>query len=265
MLSDPALDMPPIYTAHDTTGNELTVVISSLYRLYSSAENYVDKTDFNGLFKIYHLDKLFMELKNAAFTLKNPESVDKAIPSVAMATENLSKNYYSTIKSVGCSFHEKREHSHVCSNYYVCKWIYIISVHCCNFFNIKPVPGCHYQFDLSKTNTTIEESLTNTHISDDEFTFTEKKPTKLSDQSFPALDGKSSIAIQQPLWNRPDNKVPAHIATSCKSTNFPPLGNSKQVIPENTQTTPISEVNAWHKGRNNQVKKCDAQSGRNFK
>lgn len=246
VLNDSTLDLPPVYTAHTSTGNELMITTSSLYQLYQSAVKNAYKDDFNNLLRIYHLDKLFMELKNVSYKIKSGNS-ESALPSVAMATENLSKDMFNTIKSIGCSFHEKLENGHVCSNYYVCKWIYIMSTHCCQFFDVKLVPGSHFDFDLSKTEYNIEENIDNLCISNSDNMadyFQEKKPKDLTANSFPALDGGLSTFIQQPVWSRPEQKslTPSKTLPN-KSNNFPPLGNSKEIILDNA-----SSVSSW---RNN--------------
>lgn len=157
MLNDPTLDLPPVYTAHTSTGNELKTTIISIFQLFKSAVNSsMNKDNFNNIFRVYHLDKLFMELKNACHSYAYPDSDDMAIPSVAIATDHLTKHLLDTIKAIGCTFHEKLENSHICSNYIVCKWIYIFSIHCCHYFNIELTSGCHYDFNLFKTEISVQ-------------------------------------------------------------------------------------------------------------
>lgn len=209
---------------------------------------YADKDDFNNLLRVYHLDKLFMELKNVSHKIKYPGIDEIALPSVAMATENLAKDMLNTIKSIGCAFHEKLEQAHVCSNYYVCKWIYIISTHCCQYFNIKLVPGCHFDFNLSQTEIPVEQKIENLNISKNDFVnlSLKKQPQDFSANNFPALKGgPSSSVLQKPVWGRPEQKInPPSKTISNKSDNFPPLGSSQKSILENATTT---ETNSWQK------------------
>lgn len=232
--------MPPIFTAHTSIGNELMITNSSLYKLYQCAVKYPDENDFNNLIKVYHLDKLFMELKNVSYKFKNPHDDDNAIPSVAIATDNLTKDMFNTVKTIGCTFHEQLEYSHVCSNFYVCRWIYILSTHCCQYFNINLVPGCHFDFDLSKTEEQIEEPLEKLSISNEYpfMKFIPKKSEDLSANSFPALDGGPSTVMHQPIWSRPvEQKLTTlnkTVSSKDDKDNFPPLGNSQRTIPKTT-------------------------------
>lgn len=245
-MNDSTLDLPPLYTAHTSTGNELMTTISSLYQLYQSAVKNAFKDDFNNLLRVYHLDKLFMELKNVSYKIRFPGKNESALPSVAMATENLSKDMFNTIKTIGCGFHEKLENAHVCSNYYVCKWIYILSTHCCQYFDVQLVSGSHYDFDLSKMEYNIEENIDNLCISKSDHlfdNFQEKKSKDLTANSFPALEGELSTFIQQPVWSRPEQKSMTPSKTlPIKGNNFPPLGNSNDHIPDNA-----SSVSSWHR------------------
>lgn len=161
MLNDSTLDLPPIYTAHCSLGNEIMITNSSLYQLYQASVKHACKEHFNSLLSVFHLDKLLMELKNVSYNIKHRHENIKAIPSVAMATDYLAKDMISTIKSIGCNFHENLEHAHICSNYYICKWIYILSTHCCQYFNIKLVSGCHFDFDLTNSESSVEEIIEN--------------------------------------------------------------------------------------------------------
>lgn len=248
MLNDSTLDMPPIYTAHTSTGNELMITSASLYQLYQSTVLNASKDDFNNLFKIYHLDKLFMELKNVSYNIKFPTKNEKALPSVAMATESLTKDMFNTIISIGCDFHEKLEHAHVCSNYHVCKWIYIFSTHCCQYFDIKLIPGCHYDFDLSKIVIPVEENIDNFKITTKKDTFVKYYSEKISqdktNNSFPPLEGgSSSTIIQQSTWSKFEQKVDSNCTTLLNtSNNFPPLGNLQNATFQET-----SIGNSWHK------------------
>jgi len=236
MLNDPNLDIPPIFTAHTSTGKELMITNLSLFQLYKSVVQYADRSDFNRLLSVYHLDKLFMEMKNVSHEIQHPNKIEKALPSVALATDNLTKDVINTIVSIGCSYHEKLGYSHVCSNYYVCKWIYIISTHCCQYFNIKFIPGCHYDFNLSVTEVPFEKDFNNLKISKSDNTpnnIPRKKSQDLTACSFPSLEGGLSINVQCPIWNRPEHKVNTFKNNiSIKDNNFPPLGNSQKVTPE---------------------------------
>lgn len=244
MLNDPNLDIPPIYTAHSSTGKELMTTSSSLFQLYQSAVKYADKSDFNRLLSVYHLDKLFMEMKNVSHDIKHPNKNEKALPSVAMATDNLTKDMINIMTSIGCRFHEELGYNHVCSNYYICKWIYIISTHCCQYFDMQYISGCHYDFNLSATEFSLEKSIENLYVSKhDSFinNSSEKKMQSLTPDSFPALDGGLST-VQQPVWSRPEHKVNTHNKTTLnKNDNFPPLGHSHNVIPENLTVG----MNSW--------------------
>lgn len=228
------------------------VTKSSLNQLYLSAckDGYTED-----LVSVFHLDKLFMEIKNVSFNIKNPSATEKeAIPSVALATENLSKDNFSIIKSIGCRFHDKVERSHLCSNYYVCKWIYILSTHCCQYFNIKLISGCHYDFDLIETEEIpFEEMVENLNVSKNyNFLYNNlrEKMQDLTTASFPALEGGLSLNVrQQPVWNRPlnktDHKVNAPQKTiPNKDDNFPPLGGLQNVVTEKTLGT---KGNGWQK------------------
>lgn len=247
VLNDSSLDMPPIYTAHCSTDNELMITSSSLYQLYLSSVKYADRDHFNNLLRVFHLDKLFMELKNKSYKIRHPEKSEMAVPSVAMATDNLTKDMFNTIISIGCNFHEKLEHAHICSNYYVCKWIYIFSTHCCQYFDIKLIDGCHYNFGLSDTAIPFEENIESINISKKQnylANYVEEKSQTLTAKSFPALEGGLSSSIKKPTWNRPEHKVkPPNETIKNKDDNFPPLGNSQKAITENN---PIIGMNSWH-------------------
>lgn len=252
VLKDSNLDMPPIFTAHSSTGNELMITSSSLYQLYHSVVVNARKEDFDSFFKVYHLDKLLMEIKNVSYSIMKPDADEKAIPSVAMATDYLSKDMFNTVKSIGCSFHDKLEVAHVCSNYYVCKWIYIFSTHCCQYFNVKLISGCHYDFDLSKQEYEIavdsETVLNSSPI---------EKSHPLTINSFPAPKGISSTMItEQPVLRKivikSDHKECTHNKTTCltsinKNSNFPPLSGLQSYIPEKTTAT---EKNVWARRAN---------------
>jgi hypothetical protein len=242
--------MPPIFTAHTSIGNELMITTSSLYQLYQSAVKYPERDDFNNLIKVYHLDKLFMELKNVSYNFKNPNDDDKAIPSVAIATDNLTKDMFNIIKSIGCTFHEKLEYAHVCSNFFVCKWIYILSTHCCHYFNIELVAGSHFNFDLPKAEIQISDDFDQLNISNNYLFMNESMNNSqdITANSFPSLDSKSSEVMHQPVWNRPvEQKLTAHnktISSKDDKDSFPPLSCSQRDIPENTPTIGKS---SWYK------------------
>uniref|UniRef100_A0A2S2NS65 Protein maelstrom n=1 Tax=Schizaphis graminum TaxID=13262 RepID=A0A2S2NS65_SCHGA len=248
VLNDSTLDMPPVYTAHTPIGNELMITSTSLFKLFASAVKNADRNYFNNIIKVYHLDKLFMELKNRCHQIRHPEETDDlAIPSVAMATDNLTKDVYSIINSIGCNYHEKLEYSHACSNFFVCKWIYILSAHCCRYFDIKLKSGYHYDFDLSEIENLTEENFDKINISkiSDDFSKdaeTDKQKTSVINH-FPALKSKLSTVIQKPVWNKPEYKANTNSKTKTnKSNDFPPLGNSK-TVKENTTI----ETNNWCK------------------
>ncbi|XP_029345597.1 protein maelstrom homolog [Acyrthosiphon pisum] len=248
VLNDLALDMPPVYTAHTPIENELMITSSSLFKLFESAVRDAERTDFNNIIRVYHLDKLFMELKNACYKVKHPGTDDLALPSVAMATDSLSKDVLSTIKTIGCHFHEKLEHIHGCSNYFVCKWINILSAHCCRFIDIELVSGCHYDFDLSKTESPLEECFDKINISKFAANYSDdreiNKPNTLAANSFPALEGKLATVIQKPIWNKPEYKANTNSKTiTNKEHNFPPLGDSKSI----QINAPVPVINSWCK------------------
>jgi len=218
------------------------VTRSSLNQLYLSAckDGYTED-----LVSVFHLDKLFMETKNISYSLQNPNAAEKAIPSVAIATDYLSKDMFNTIKSIGCYFHDKLGHAHVCSNYYICKWIYIFSTHCCQYFNVKLVSGCHYDFDLSKQE--VEDVDNETFLNHR----LKEKPQDLTNNSFPALKlGRSSTtATNQPVWNRPVQKSDFELSAPDKTMldedfNFLPLGGLHTFTPEES---PTNEMNVWPK------------------
>lgn len=244
VLNDPTLDMPPVYTAHTSIDNELMITSTSLFKLFGSAVKNADRNYFNNIIRIYHLDKLLMELKNKSHKIRYPESEDLALPSVAMATDNLTKDVFSTIISIGCDYHQKMEHSHVCSNFFVCKWIHIVSAHCCRYFDIKLAPGCHYDFDLSEIENPVEENFDKLNISElSNFSVNTKIDKSISEtNNFPALENNSSNVIQNPVWNKPESKANTNFETAInKVDNFPPLGDSKSI----QKITPTTETNEW--------------------
>jgi len=250
VLNDLSLDMPPVYTAHTHIGNELMITSASLFKLFESAVKDAERTDFNNIIRVYHLDKLFMNLKNACHKVKHPgtEALALALPSVAMATDFLSKDVLSTILSVGCSFHETLEHPHVCSNYFVCKWINILSSHCCRYFDIKLVSGCHYDFDLFKTESPIEEQFDKIQISKFALDYFDDnqihESNNLAPNCFPALECKLSNVAQKPTWNKPEYKANTNIKTiRNKEDSFPPLGDPKNV----QNYVPVSVMDSWGK------------------
>lgn len=205
MLTDSTLDMPPIYTAHTSSGNELHTTTASLFQLCKTAmNNLIKKDNFNNILRVYQLDKLFMEIKNASHRSTYLGSNEMAIPSVAIATENLNKNFLNTIKKIGCTFHEKLEHPHVCSNYYICKWIYIFSIHSCHYFNIKLISNYHYDFDLSKSEIPVQSVVYNEISNNYVQCFKEKKNVSIN--NFPVLEGKSTVD-QQSILNCPKPRI----------------------------------------------------------
>jgi len=247
VLNDLALDMPPVYTAHSHIENQLMITKASLFKLFNSAvTDVVLRTDFNNIIRVYHLDKLFMELKNACYKVKHPDTNDLALPSVAMATDSLSKDVLSTIKTIGCNFHENLEHIHGCSNYFVCKWINILSAHCCRYIDIELASGCHYDFDLSETESPFEERLDKMCISKFAANYSDEeinKPNNLAANSFPALEGKLAT-VQRPVWNKPEHKPKTNSKTiTKKEDNFPPLGDSKSIQIK----APAPVINSWGK------------------
>ncbi|XP_060874198.1 protein maelstrom homolog [Metopolophium dirhodum] len=234
VLNDLALDMPPVYTAHAPIGNELMITRESLFKLFKTVIRDAEKTDFNNIIRVYHLDKLFMELKNTCYKVKHPDTNDLALPSIAMATNSLSKDELTTIKTIGCNFHEKLEHIYGCSNYFVCKWIHILSAHCCRYIDIQLVSGCHYDFDLSKTESPFEEHFDKMKISKFAANYSDEreinKPNTLAANSFLAIEGKLVTVIQKPIWNKPEYKANTNCKTfTNKKDNFPPLGDSKSI------------------------------------
>lgn len=245
VLNDPTLDMPPVYTAHTPIDNELMITGTSLFKLFGSAVKNADRNYFNNIIRVYHLDKLLMELKNRCHKIRYPESEDLALPSVAMATDTLTKDVFSTIISIGCNYHEKLEHSHVCSNFFVCKWIHIVSAHCCRYFDIKLAPGCHYDFDLSEIENPIEENFDKLNISKFSANFSinsEIDKSISATSNFPALDNKSSNAIQKPVWNKPESRANTNRETATNQVNnFPPLGDPQSI----QNITPTTETNDW--------------------
>lgn len=247
VLNGPISDMPPVYTAHTPIENELMITKTSLFKLFASAVKNAQMAVFNTLIKVYHLDKLFMELKNRCHKIQNPESEDLALPSVAMATDNLSIDVLSTITSIGCNYHESLENYYVCSNFFVCKWIYIVSAHCCRYFDIKLVPGCHYEFDLSEIENPVEEYFDKLNISKFSANFsiaTEIDKTIYTINNFPALENKSSNVVQKPVWNKPESKANTnHEIVTNEVNDFPPLGDSKSI----QKSTPTTETNDWFK------------------
>jgi len=241
VLNDLALDMPPVYTAHTSIENELMITSSSLFKLFESAVRDAERDDFNNMIRVYHLDKLFMNLKNACYKVKYPNKDDLALPSVAMATDSLTKDVITTVKTLGCKFHENLDAVHVCSNYFVCKWINIISAHCCRYFDIELVPGYHYDFDLSKIVSMVEENIDNINVSKLSIVYSDdseinKPKTFVSNSDFPAIECKSSTLIQKPVWNKP--KTNSETIT-IKEDNFLTLGDPKN--------SPVTEMNSWHK------------------
>jgi len=248
VLKDLALDMPPVYTAHSPIENELMITNASLFKLFESAVKNPERTDFNNIIRVYHLDKLFMNLKNACYKAKYPDTNDLALPSVAMATDSLSKDVLSSIKTIGCNFHEKLEHIHGCSNYFVCKWINILSAHCCRYFDIELVSGSHYDFDLSNKESLLEECIEKVHISEFAANYSNDIETNklktLAANSFPALEGKLATVTQKPIWNKPEYKANTNSKTIAnKEDNFPPLGDSKNY----KINAPVPVVNSWCK------------------
>jgi len=240
--------MPPIYTAHTSTGNELMVTNLSLFQLYKSVVDYADRNDFNKLLSVYHLDKLFMEMKNVAHEIRHSNKIDKALPSVALATDNLTKDVIYTVQSIGCSYHDNLGYAHVCSNYYVCKWIYIISTHCCQYFDIKFISGCHFNFNLSITEIPFKKMFDDLKISEYDYfpnDTAEKKSQHLTTEGFPRLKGKEPTIDQQSMWNESEQKVKMPSKTICIENNdFPPLVNSQKVTQESYSMA--VGTNSWH-------------------
>lgn len=251
VLNDPNLDIPPIYTAHTSTGNELMITNASLFYLYKSVTQCADRNNFERLLSVYHLDKLFMEMKNVSYEIKNLNKNVKALPSVAMATHSLTIDMVSTIIEIGCSYHEKLNYVHVCSNYYICKWIYNLSTHCCQYFNIKPLSGCHYDFDLSIIKTRIQEDINNLYISKPDCIFKnspEKKLQVSTTSSFSSVESKPPTSIQRPICSRFEHKVnTSREIMSAQGNDFPALGNAQGVILE---SSPVVKKNSWRSNEN---------------
>ncbi|KAL4083257.1 hypothetical protein QTP88_028587 [Uroleucon formosanum] len=246
ILNDLTLDMPPVYTAHTPIENELMITSSSLFKLFESAVLDAERSDFNNIIRVYHLDKLFMKLKNACYKVKNPGARDLALPSVAMATDSLTKSVMNTIKSTGCNFHERLELAHVCSNFFVCKWINILSTHCCRYVDVELISGRHYDFDLSKINSPVEEHFEKINISKLTADHSDNKvinePKTLEASSLPTLEGKFSTDIQKPTWNKiecEENKNSKTITN--EEDNFHQLDESKDIQNNARETS----LNSW--------------------
>ncbi|XP_050535582.1 protein maelstrom homolog isoform X2 [Daktulosphaira vitifoliae] len=264
VLNDPTLDMPPIFTAHNRNEvSSLSTTNLSLFQLYNSAVEYAGRDDFDKLLKVYHLDKLLKELKNTCYGSKNPNSNIEAIPSVAMASEFLNKDMSNTIKSIGCNFHEKHESAHVCSNYYVCKWIYIFSTHCCSYFGIKLISGCHFDFDLLKSDSSLEEEIDKLNITHDDYFSSykpEKYPQEFTASMFPTLGGVSPKVFIESKWNKPESKSDATcVNITNEISSFPPLGGNVQ--------HPSSAPNSWrtnaYRGRGINPVQSNINAGQN--
>lgn len=119
VLYDLPLDLPPVYTAHTRFDNELMGTRASLSKLFESVVRGAEESDFNNIIRVYHLDKLFMNLKNACCNVRHPDKDELALPFVQMASFCFKKVVIGTIESLGCSFHEKDELYESCSNYFV--------------------------------------------------------------------------------------------------------------------------------------------------
>lgn len=269
-FNKPNFDLPPVYSVHNSKGISLLKTFCSMYQLYKTAvRNPMDKTEFGNIVKVYHLDKLFMEVKNLAHSLVNPHSDEKALPSVALASDSLAKDLTNTISSVCCNFHKHFDQLPVCSNYYVCKWIYILSTHCCHYFNIKLQPGFHYDFNLFNMDIPIQNithDIDNVKISNS-YIPNVKNNNAVTDK-FPALGGSSTV-VQQSMWGKQNKSaIQSHISSNSNS-NFPPLNNIQKTITEkpivnskgqNTGCKENSVVSVGNKSRKqskrrNQVKK----------
>jgi len=159
VLDDLTLDLPPLYTAHSPFENELMITRASLSKFFESAVRGTERSNFNNIIRVYHLDKLFMDLKNACYKIKHPDKDELALPSVNMASSCFLKLVISTFETIGCCFHEQLELYDNCSNCYTCKWINILSSHCCPYLDIQLVPGCHFDFRLPKTDSPIENNF----------------------------------------------------------------------------------------------------------
>lgn len=134
-LDNPNLDMPPLFTGHSSIENEQVITRKSLYRMYEIVKPGVSEDRFNRLFKIYNLDKLFMEIKNTSYHAHNIGSKHNVTPAIQLATEHLRSPFI--IKSVGCIVHQLGNSYRFCSTFLVCKWIHAVLVHCCPYFKIK--------------------------------------------------------------------------------------------------------------------------------
>lgn len=133
-LDNPNLDMPPLFTGHSSIENEQVITRKSLYRMYKIVKPGVNEDRFNRLFKIYNLDKLFMELKNTSYRAHNIGSKHNVMPTILLATAHLRAPFI--IKSVGCIVHHLGNSKRFCSTFLVCKWIHAVLVHCCPYFKI---------------------------------------------------------------------------------------------------------------------------------
>jgi len=247
ILDDLTLDMPPIYTAHSPIQNELMITSASLFRLFESAVRGVGRSDFNNIIRIYHLDKLFMNLKNACYKVKHPGADELALPSVSMASLCFSKVVIETIESIGCNFHEQFELFDNCSNYFICKWINILSAHCCRYLDIELVPGCHYDFCLSKTESSIENKFGKMKISKFSTDYSHNmqidKPITVAENSaFPAVEGELSTVIQKPIRNMPENKSNTNSDSSTDNKdNFLQLSDLKNI----QKGAPVTVMKNW--------------------
>ncbi|XP_060873963.1 uncharacterized protein LOC132947728 [Metopolophium dirhodum] len=118
-----------------------------------------------------------------------------ALPSIAIATNSLSKDELTTIKTIGCNFHEKLEHIYE-----------------------SPFEEHFDKMKISKfaANYSDEKEI--------------NKPNTLAANSFLALEGKLVTVIQKPIWNKPEYKANTNSKTiTNKEDNFPPLGDSKSI------------------------------------
>lgn len=134
-LDNPNLKIPLLFTGHSSIENEQIITSKSLYRMYHIVKPEVSEDCYNRLFKIYNLDKLFMEIKNTSYRKQNIGSNYNVTPSIQLATEHLRSPF--SMKSVGCTIHNQHSYNKICSNFMVCKWINAVMVHCCPYFNIQ--------------------------------------------------------------------------------------------------------------------------------
>uniref|UniRef100_A0A1B6J7Z9 HMG box domain-containing protein n=1 Tax=Homalodisca liturata TaxID=320908 RepID=A0A1B6J7Z9_9HEMI len=134
---------PPMYTMPDNVSlnTSISAVRSVMKNLLSS-----DTEDYDeNMFKIYSLEKLFLELRQACKKLSESEEDDAeaAIPAMSIARTELEKDVFNFIPNIACPFHYDEEAVEYCSKSYVQRWVYLICDHCCGPLDITIVQGKH--------------------------------------------------------------------------------------------------------------------------